>query len=337
MSTSTRPTLTEIANLAGTSAQVASAVLGGGRSNSRFSEKTRQRVEEVANTLGYRPNRTGRTLRGKRHGAIAVLCKDLNFIPRLALRMMMLEADRYDQVLVLESLSEKPLPRAIREDSVDGILLFENTSENLRAEIERYGIPYVEVNTSRRFVPHSVTFDEEGGIRQSLQAFADHGCKELVFIGKRNSEYWTTARRTTFLGEAAAYGIQEPELIDLPDIPYDERSSAFLECLANRFAKGPGFDGLFLDMDEYPLVLEALRLAAVNVPVLMMGYRIPKLVPQPYTGIDIQLDRKRLAEVAMDLLNRRILGESLPPEGVIMPYTLRPSMQISFTTGSLEC
>jgi DNA-binding LacI/PurR family transcriptional regulator len=59
-------TLADVAELAGVSRWVAGRVLNGGDGNSRYSEKSRQRVLRAARQLNYHPNHAARLLSGKR-------------------------------------------------------------------------------------------------------------------------------------------------------------------------------------------------------------------------------------------------------------------------------
>ena len=56
------PTLRDIANEVGVSAMAVSSVINGGRSATRVSEVTRERIREAALRLGYRPNAEAQAL-----------------------------------------------------------------------------------------------------------------------------------------------------------------------------------------------------------------------------------------------------------------------------------
>ena len=57
-----KPTLKDVAKLAGCSAAVVSAVVNNARGNVLASEAMRKRVREAAKKLGYRPNFASRSL-----------------------------------------------------------------------------------------------------------------------------------------------------------------------------------------------------------------------------------------------------------------------------------
>jgi LacI family transcriptional regulator len=72
------PTLVDIARETRTSVSTVSRVLSGGAMANRISKETRQRVQEVADRLGYRPNLLARSLRTRRTYTIALLVSDIS-------------------------------------------------------------------------------------------------------------------------------------------------------------------------------------------------------------------------------------------------------------------
>lgn len=71
------PTLVDIARETNTSVSTVSRVLAGGVVANRISKQTRERVQQMANKLGYRPNLIARTLRTRRSNTIALLVSDI--------------------------------------------------------------------------------------------------------------------------------------------------------------------------------------------------------------------------------------------------------------------
>ena len=71
------PTLVDIARETHTSVSTVSRVLSGGAMANRISKETRQRVQEAASRLGYRPNLLARSLRTRRTYTIALIVSDI--------------------------------------------------------------------------------------------------------------------------------------------------------------------------------------------------------------------------------------------------------------------
>ena len=72
------PTLVDIARETNTSVSTVSRVLSGGAMANRISKETRQRVQEVADRLGYRPNLLARSLRTRKTYTVALLVSDIS-------------------------------------------------------------------------------------------------------------------------------------------------------------------------------------------------------------------------------------------------------------------
>jgi LacI family transcriptional regulator len=71
------PTLLDIARETHTSVSTVSRVLSGGAMSNRISKETRQRVQEAADRLGYRPNLLARSLRTRKTHTVALLVSDI--------------------------------------------------------------------------------------------------------------------------------------------------------------------------------------------------------------------------------------------------------------------
>lgn len=71
------PTLVDIARETQTSVSTVSRVLSGGAMANRISKETRQRVQEVAGRMGYRPNLLARSLRTRKTYTVALLVSDI--------------------------------------------------------------------------------------------------------------------------------------------------------------------------------------------------------------------------------------------------------------------
>ncbi len=70
-------TLADIAQQTTTSISTVSRVLAGGPASHRISQQTRQRVEEAASRMGYRPNLVARSLRTRRTQTVALMVSDI--------------------------------------------------------------------------------------------------------------------------------------------------------------------------------------------------------------------------------------------------------------------
>lgn len=119
----------DIARETRTSVSTVSRVLGGGAMAERISELTRQRVQEAASRLGYRPNLLARSLRTRRTNTIGLLVSDIanSFFGQIAsLAERSLHRQGYTVVLCnsADDLErEREYLRLLPQKGIDGLIL----------------------------------------------------------------------------------------------------------------------------------------------------------------------------------------------------------------------
>ena len=185
-------TISKIAELCGISRQVASAVLLGKSGSVGFSKETKKRVEEVARIANFRPNRTWLNATQNRHGTIGVLTKKIYSIPGSGnVSSIIIEAKKYGFLVTFEIISdnETDLPQFIKENVVDGLLMFEDLGEELDEKIRQFNIPaaYVNINNFER--PGCINYDEAGLMKQLAKHFHKKGKKNIAFISASSAKY----------------------------------------------------------------------------------------------------------------------------------------------------
>jgi LacI family transcriptional regulator len=123
-----RPTITEVARLAGVSHQTVSRYIR--FSGDGLKPATRKRVESAIRTLDYRPNLSARSMRTRRTGRLAVLMPPLVFSPHQILAGATATAHAAGYVVEVLSLEGGPENRTQRMlelsdlGQVEGILSF---------------------------------------------------------------------------------------------------------------------------------------------------------------------------------------------------------------------
>lgn len=103
-------TLADVGRAAGVSAMAVSAVLNGARTSSRISPETRERIQEAASKLAYRPNAAARALANRRMQTIGVAAVidggDLNHYFLEVFNGILEAAARHDQNATVFSLHD---------------------------------------------------------------------------------------------------------------------------------------------------------------------------------------------------------------------------------------
>jgi LacI family transcriptional regulator len=123
------PTLVDIAKETNTSVSTVSRVLAGGVIANRISKETRERVQLVANRLGYRPNLVARTLRTRRSNTIALLVSDIaNPFYAVIASLVERRLHQHGYSLVLCNSGENPTREVeylqlLNQKAIDGLVL----------------------------------------------------------------------------------------------------------------------------------------------------------------------------------------------------------------------
>jgi DNA-binding LacI/PurR family transcriptional regulator len=197
------PTIYDVARAAG----VATSTVSRAFSNpQRVTEKTRARVVQVAEELGYQPNPHARALTSRRTQTIAMVVSDItnpHFFEIIRGAEMRAKASAF--TLVLVNAEESPrieleqISRLAR--SVDGFLLAASRLPDEELLKLSAGHTVVMVNRQVKGIP-SVVLDQREGCRQLVVHLASLGHSSLVYLsGPRNS--WTAASRWAAIRDAA--------------------------------------------------------------------------------------------------------------------------------------
>ena len=240
----TRITMSEIAKQSGTSRQVVSAILQPEKnSNIRYSPKTYEKVMKIADKVNYRPNRTARSLLSKRHGSIGILIKTLGNIPNDILRAMLLTAKEYDQVLIMDHFTEDEteMPAVLKEDMVDGIVVFEDIPESFQKEIDKLKIPCIQVNSNTMDLPGSITYDEHLAMTEAVDYLQKKGRENLAIIHGGGNHYSAKLRKEGFVKSAKKAKVKY-QLCEVRDENLQKTITDFLK-------KNPAIDGVVLSED----------------------------------------------------------------------------------------
>jgi LacI family transcriptional regulator len=202
--------LNDVARAAGVSKSVASRALTGD-SKARMREDTRLRVLEIAERLGYVPNRRAIALRFNRSGAIALIVPDPNnsvFAEMLA-GIQHVAAPAGIDVLVgnvdFAPEGRDAMQRMIKQGRVDGILIQrrEDFDDDELREVVPEDVPAVFVNRRLEGRAGSVILPDAEGTRLATEHLMDLGHRDIGFIGG-SPIHDTAVRRRIGFEEALA-------------------------------------------------------------------------------------------------------------------------------------
>ena len=175
----------DVARLAKVSQSAVSRTFTPGAS---VSARTREKVLNAAQELGYRPNALARAMISGRSGLIAMLVAylDNQFYPIVLERLSRALQDRNYHVLLFmtDPGRRDDVVQKILEFQVEGIVMASATlSSGLARECARTGIPVVMLN---RYVPSSpassVTSDNIEGGRLVARFLLDGGHERIAYV-----------------------------------------------------------------------------------------------------------------------------------------------------------
>jgi LacI family transcriptional regulator len=315
-------TATHIARLVGVSQATVSAILARnpqGKGNVRYSMATRDEVLSVAQRLGYRPNRAARSLLKGRHGAFGILVQNTTlflwpeFLEGLAQALWPHGLSLSIFPLSPDETSNGPqaLPIVLREDCVDGVIVFQDLPEKVAGQLEGAGLPVCWVNTNRRNGPTCITVDEIGGMELAVRHLAKTGRRRIGFIGTSRKHHFSEVdRREGVAAAAAELKLRPPRLCVLEKYWYSglvANSENVMAELDSLLTEHRDCDGWVLATDD----IAALFVRAA----LRRGLRIPQdvaVVAVEDRGLGafltpsltvLQVPRKEMGAAAVTLLN----------------------------------
>ncbi|GAB2699481.1 LacI family DNA-binding transcriptional regulator [Kitasatospora kifunensis] len=276
-----RPTLEEVAALAGVGRGTVSRVING---SPRVSERTRAAVEQAVAELGYVPNRAARTLVTSRTDAIALV------VPETETRLfsepyfsdiisgVCAELTETDMqlllVLVRNQRERERLFAYLRAQRVDGVLLVAvHCDDPLPAVLAELRIPVVLAGRRGDQEPLSyVAADNAGGAKVAVRHLLQRGREKIATITGPLDMDAARARLAGYRDALAEAGRDErEELVALADFTEEGGRAAMRELLD----RVPDLDAVFCASDVLAAgALQVLRAAGRRVPeeVALIGF-----------------------------------------------------------------
>ncbi|MGC8666913.1 MAG: LacI family DNA-binding transcriptional regulator [Chthonomonadales bacterium] len=322
-------TLKHLAQQLGVSVSTVSRVLSGNR-QAMVSEATARRVRQLAEELGYQPNRSARALVTGRSCTVALWMNDLyaSFHAQVAhLVYTRLHSEGYE---VLVRCMEQ-MPQALRtgHGHIDGIVAHDCAGAlavYLRQRARRW-TPVVSMGGYVvRHVDH-VAVDLYAGAFAAVVHLHSIGCRRIAYLVNAESRQQGDARRDGY--DAAARELQfATEYI----IAVDQWRSSAREAIRTYAATRGLPDGLFCHNDEMAIgAYRGLCDLGVRVPTDVAivgcdGIEDTEYLEVPITTVIQPLDE--MCDSAWSLLKRRMAAPDAAVEGVV----LQPILAIRAST-----
>src|SRR5580692_2676930 len=200
-----RPSMADVARLAGVSSQTVSRVSNG---QANVEEATRARVLEAMRTLGYRPNGAARALKSGRFHTIGVIMTTLQTLGNIrTLDAIAREAARADNSVLLMPISDQTLRgvsgayQRLSAQAVDGAVIILEARFLDQAEFALPpGIPVVVI-------------DQALGARQATEHLLGLGHRQVWHIAGPETSFSAAHRAESWERALRAAGITPPEVL----------------------------------------------------------------------------------------------------------------------------
>jgi LacI family transcriptional regulator len=319
------PTLVDVAREAGVSLKTASRVLN--RSKNVSLEKA-QKIRDVMERLGYRPNELARGLKAKRSAAIGMIVPNLaDPFYANAVHAVQEVARMNGYVLILASSGgEVALERSEIEvlvgRQIDGLLVAPVDSRtDTFSDIIPTGVHAVTFDQVLRNADlDSVTVTNRKSAREATEHMAGHGLQRIVAIGARPHLYTCSER-------VAGYRAGMKKAALKPRVCLVEHESSLVaEWLAEEVFRVQNADAIFsLNWVCTMLTLRALRQlgkkAGRDIP--MFSFDDFELADMLTPGLSVvQQPAEMLGREAAKLLFERLRGHGGHARALVLPTSL---------------
>jgi LacI family transcriptional regulator len=321
-----RPTMRDVARQAGVSLKTVSRVVNG---EDGVRPDTTEKVNAAISALGFRRNDIARALRGgKRTRSLGLVIKDVaNPFYSLIARGVE-EVARTNDLLVISGCSdedparERHLIRSLCERRVDGLLVVPSGNDH------RYLIPEINMGTPAVFIDRPpedalqadvVLIDNAGGARAAVTHLIEHGHRRIACLVDLPGIFTARERRRGY-----------DEALREHDVPVDESLirvgqhdvAGAESAMAELLALGDPPTAVFTGNNR--LTVGALRaIQAAGAGTALVGFDDLELADMLATPVTVVAHYPaEMGRRAAGLLCRRMAGEELPPQRVVLPTHL---------------
>jgi DNA-binding LacI/PurR family transcriptional regulator len=315
MAAGERPTVRDVAAVAGVSLTTVSHALNG---KGRVDARTRARVLDAAKRIGYRANPTARSLRSGRTGILALVLPmigtdahrnealGLDFYIRLAGAAAAAAAAR-DHALLLPP----PLRQIadLQDLPVDGGIVVDpaaNDPSLALFDALRRPVVTIERDPARPGADWFVASDNAANTRAVLEHLAANGAQRIALLAPQTTAAWVSETRETYATWTAERA-REPIVVS---VPHERLEGSAYATSAELLARPDRPDAIYAVSEPYATgALRAARERRLRVPddlLLVAGVDSHEASTgdPPITALDLHPDEQ--AAIAVELLVARV-------------------------------
>lgn len=323
-----RPTMREVAALAGVSLKTVSRVIN---AEPAVSDDVRSRVVGAIQRLDYRHNHAASSLRrlDRKSSTIGVLLEDVANPFSSALHREIEDVALERGVLVLAGSSdedearEQQLIAAFTSRRVDGLIIVPASHDHSYLLSERRaGTSMVFVDRPPAFLDaDSILTDNRAGVRQGVAHLIAHGHRRIGYLGDLMTITTAAERYQGYESELRASGITVgPQLVRLDVHGIEKADAATLELMG--LPQPP--TALFTSQNLLTIgASRALHRLDLHHRIALVGFDDVLLADMLEPGITvIAQDPSTMGRRAAEQLFRRIDGDQSPSVHLVVPTRL---------------
>lgn len=331
------PNIRDVARLAGVSYQTVSRVLNDSPS---IKPSTRERVLEVIEAVGYRPNQAARTLVTSRTRTIGVLTGNTaHYGPTTSVQAIEVAAREAGyRITITSTEADYESIRAgldyLLQQSVEGIVVIAPQVRVFDAIDDlALSIPFVTLDSTGTSARHSMAVDQFAGGRMATRHLVDLGHREIEHLAGPQDWIEADARMRGYLHE-----INSADLRTRPPILGDWTAQSGFRA-GRELVQDRDFSAVFCANDQMALgLIHAFLDAGLRVPadVSVIGFDdIPEAAHfwPPLTTVRqnfTEIGRRSVALILNELAGQRPTGhEQIQPELVLRVSTAPPGPAVT--------
>lgn len=325
-----RPTVKDVAALAGVSPKTVSNVMNG---VVFVAPETRSRVESAITELAYVPNLSARGLRNGRTGVIALAMPDLGTPYSAEMSHFFVEvAHEQGWGVQFEETAERPgralsLVSRARAHLVDGVILNPITIQESQLVDDGSLPPLVMIGEVEQQRNDQVWVDSVAAARDMTRHLIELGHRRIAIVGCPGPAFQTATadlRQRGYREALRAAAIDPDPLLEISCREWSPRAAS--EAVTEFLKVNPAPDAFFCFTDSMAIgTMSALWSAGIPVPgdVSVAGFddiADGQFATPPLTTVSF--DKREFAERALALLVQRMSSPDAPPTRVTIAHTI---------------
>jgi LacI family transcriptional regulator len=323
-----RPTMRDVAEIAGVSLKTVSRVING---EAGVATGTASRVSDAIVELGFQRNDLARSLRqGRTSSTLGLLIEDVAnpFYSAIAQAVEGVARAR-GFMLITGSCEEDPerehdLVTALARRRVDALLIVPASHDHayLGRELGPATPAVFLDRPPQGFEADTVLLDNRGGAHLAVEHLLAQGHRRIAFVSDPEGLYTATERHAGYRRAMERAGVPiDPALVRLGSHDAEQAEAVVAELLALPEDRRP--TALFTGNNRHTVgAVRALR-AAGGEPIALVGFddfELADLLAVPITVI--RHDPARMGGQAAALAFGRLDGDDRPPQEIVVPTEL---------------